>query len=245
MPSLGGGNPFSHQLGGGPSRVDQVNKALKGAVGDGGSAIDGTLEAEWRRAKARGWASSLSDERAMYQTWPDTCDEGGLEVFERLLGIVPPGDTSIEARRQVATVQWVKISSSSTPDLTNDLALIDPSIVIINLENRDTVTTTVPGRAFQDADPLALEANGPVFFPVSGQKNTLYPNASQDFILFVSFPNPPGPLPKSQLAKLFQVADLLDLALPAWCQFQISTKIDPTGCFILDVDALDITGVCS
>ncbi len=245
MAALGGGNPFGHQLGGGPSRSQQVNAGLKSAVGDGGSAVDGTLEAEWRKAKARGWASSLSDERAMYQTWPDTCDEGGLEVFEELLKIIPPGDTSVEARRQVATAQWVKVSSAATPDLSADLAEIDPSIVLINLVSRDTVTTTIPGRAFQDAVPADAAANGPIFFPGSGKKNTQFPNASQDFIAFVSFPNPPGPLPKSQLSKLILVAELLNDALPSWCQFQINTKLDPAGCFILDVDSLDITGLCS
>lgn len=248
MGALGAGNPFGFELGGGPSRVEQINTSLKQAVGEGGSALDGTIEAAWRLAEARGWASSLSDERAMYQTWPDTADEGGLEVFEELLAVVPGGDETIQDRRDVVTPLWTKVSSAATPDLTLDLEAIDPSVAIINLANRDTFTTTVPGRAFQDFDPSSVMANGPPFFQVGPAKETLFANFSQDYILFVSYPLPPGPaLSKSQLAVIFGIQDLLDESLPAWCNFQISTKLDPLGpdsCFILDVDRLDLTGLC-
>lgn len=244
MPALGAGNPLAFELGGGPSRVEQVNTSLKDAVGEGGSALDGTIEAEWRLAKARGWAASLSDERAMYQTWPDTADEGGVEVFEELLAVIPPAGQTLQERRDVVTPLWTQVSSATTPDLTTELEKIDPSIAIVNLGNRDSVTTTVPGRAFQDAAPGDPEANGPVFFQVFPAKETQYANFSQDFTLFVSYPLAPGVLTKTNLAIIFAIQALLDKSLPAWCNFQITTKLDPLGCFILDTDLLDLTGLC-
>jgi len=244
MAALGAGNPFGFELGGGPSRVEQVNSALKSAVGEGGSAIDGTMEAEWRLAKARGWASSLSDERAMYQTWPDTADEGGIETFEELLAVVPEAAQTLQDRRDVVTPLWTQVSSATTPDLTLELEAIDPSVAIVSFANRDSVTTTVPGRAFQDFNPADPEADGPIFFPGFAAKETLFPNFSQDFILFVSYPLPPGVLTKTDLAVIFAIQALLEKSLPAWCNFQITTKLNPLSCFELDADLLDLTGLC-
>lgn len=243
MGALGAGNPFGFELGGGPSRVEQINSSLKSSVGIGGSALDGTMEAQWRLAKARGWASSLSDERAMYLTWPDTADEGGVEVFEELLKVTPLAEQSLQDRRNIVTPLWTQISSATTPDLTLELAAIDPSVVIFNLDNRDTITTTVPGRAFEDVDPLGAKANGPIFFQ-SGIKSTQFPNYSQDFIMFVSYPLSPGPLTNVNLTVLLAISALLDKSLPAWCNYQTTTKLDPLACFLLDVDNLDVTGLC-
>jgi hypothetical protein len=245
MGSFGAGNPFGFELGGGPSRVEQLNTSLKGAVGTGGSALDGTIEAEWRLARARGWASSLSDERAMYQTWPDTADEGGVEVFEELLAVVPTRDQTLQDRRDVVTPLWTQVSSATTPDLTLQLEAIDPTIAIIDFGSRDSITTTEPGRAFQDAIPADPGADGPIFFPATLlPRETAFPNFSQDFILFVSYPLPAGPLSGVNIAVVFAIQDLLDKSLPAWCNFQITTKLDPLGCFILDTDILDLTGLC-
>lgn len=244
MGSLGAGNPLSFELGGGPSRVEQINSALKASVGVGGSAIDGTMEAEWRLAKARGWTASLDDERAMYQTWPDTVDEGGVEVFEELLGITPPRGATLEDRRQTASTLWVKVSSAATPDLLTELQLIDPDITILNLSDRTSGTTTVSGRAFQDAVLGQPESNGPQFTQLGVIKDTQFANFSHDFVAFVSFPNPPGPLGKVALDKLLAIVDLLNLSLPSWCSFQISTQLDPAGCFTLDLDPLDLTPLC-
>ncbi len=249
MGALGGGNPFGFELGGGPSRVEQVNSALKSAVGVGGSAIDGTMEAEWRLAKARGWTSSLDDERAMYQTWPNTAEEGGIEVFEEVLRITPTSDQTVEDRRQVVLDKYYRFLSAVTSQLNSDLQKIDPSITIGDPSVRDTVTTTVNGRAFEDVDPSSPEANGPKFSQISARKETLFPNYSQDFIVFAFFPVPPGLISKSDQKKVFAIRDLLNEALPSWCQFQILTNIDPlTGlpaCFILDQDRLDISSLCS
>ena len=247
MGALGAGNPFGFELGGGPSRVEQTNSALKSAVGVGGSAPDGTMEAQWRFAKARGWTASVSDGRAMYQTWPNTSDEGGIEVFEEVLHITPPSDATLEERRQVALTRWIRIVSAATPNLIAGLELIDPSIKISNPTDRDTVTTTIPGRAFEDADPTSPEANGPKFFQYGSQKHTFFANYSQDFIVFVAFPIPPGPIPKTQQFKIFLIQALLDEALPSWCQFQIFTNLvgGVPACFILDTDRLDISALCS
>ena len=244
MGKLGAGNPFGFELGGGPSRVEQINTAFKAAVGEGGSAIDGTIEAEGRFAKARGWASSLDDERAMYQTWPDTADEGGVEVFEELLNVVPGRDENLQDRRDIITPLWTQVSSATTPDLTIELEAIDPTVAIINITNRDSITTTVPGRAFEDFDPSSPEANGPAFFLVGSAKETQLPNFSQDFIMFVSYPLAPGVITKTNLNIIFAIRDLLNKSLPSWCQFQITTKLDPLACFTLDVDLLDLTGLC-
>lgn len=248
MGALGGGNPFGFELGGGPSRVEQTYAALKSAVGIGGSAAEGTMEAEWRFAKARGWTASLDDERAMYQTWPDTAEEGGVEVFEEILRITPPAEHTLQDRRLVAEAEYTRFLSAETPSLTADLQAIDPSITIGNPNQRDTVATTVPGRAFEDADPSAPEANGPKFFQFGSSKCSLFPNYSQDFIVVVYYPITPGPLTKVQMGNLMAIKELLDEALPAWCQFQVITNIDPlTGlpaCLILDQDRLDISALC-
>lgn len=242
MGKLGAGNPFGFELGGGPSRVEQINSAFKAAVGEGGSAIDGTIEAEWRLAKARGWASSLDDERAMYQTWPDTADEGGIEVFEELLSVVPGRDENLQDRRDVVTPLWTQVSSATTPDLTTELEAIDPSVAIINITNRDSITTTVPGRAFEDA--IISPTSFPAFFSFGDAKETQFANFSQDFIMFVSYPLAPGVLTKNDINIIFAIQDLLNKSLPSWCNFQITTKLDPLACFTLDVDLLDLTGLC-
>lgn len=232
MPGIGGGNPVPHKIGGGPSDAVQAYDALKAAVGVGGSGADGSLEAEWRMARARGLAASMADERAAMQAWPDTATDH-IPVYEELLAEYAAPGESEQDRRVAITDGWTSVVSAASPALEAKLKEIDSRFVLV-ATSRDNARTTAHGRGFEDFSPSDPSACGPAFG--GGRKSTLIPNYSSDFVCLVNLPFS-GPPSLGDLNAIERAKALLADSLPSWIDFQISSNL---AGFVLDVDVLDL-----
>jgi len=233
MPGIGPSNPFPFQVGGGQSESDAIYRALRSAVGKGGSAEDdvGTIDGVWRRARARGISQvSRTGERAALQAFPDIAIDL-LPYYEDLFGLTPDPDETIESRQQAASAAYTERVRASGPDLDADLLAIDSRLSVVALAFEESETTQ-HGRAFEDlasSEPF----NG-------GRKSTLFPNFSTEFVVTVLFDIGDGVAPTiAERLTLETVKRHLSKTLPAWVTFQIVTSIG----FTLDVDLLDLTAL--
>jgi len=234
MAGIGGGNPLPFQIGGGPSDSDKVNNALKQLVGRGNSAEDETIEAEWRRARARALAASMDDERAIWNGFPDTATDL-IEMYEDILGITPQGNISDEERRQDITDKWVSAVDASTEKLEAELQNID-ALFSITEHDRDSEVETIPGRAFEDYDPTDASACAPAFG--GGRKATIFPNYSTAYRCFVEYDIASSAITGEQIRRVNRVNTILNDILPAWVDYQVASS-DVTG-FLLDISLLDL-----
>ncbi len=232
MAGLGEQNPLPFKVGGGPSVSEQACDALKQAVGEGGSAAEGTIEADWRRARGRGLRACMAVERSIMQAFPDVVSDF-IPVYEEILGITANVGLSDEQRRAQIVDRWVRAIDATAPKLEEQLQAIDPLLEII-FPDRDTLRTTIPGRAFEDYLPGNPAACGPAFG--GGHKVTSYPNYSQDFVCIVRYHVPSGQLTAENKRTIERVNALLNEALPAWVDFWVITSIG----FILDESLLDV-----
>lgn len=232
MPGLG--NPLSFALGGGPSPQEQVYDALFQAVGDGLRAPEGTIVEAWRRSKAYGIAATIQDDRAAVQAFPDLSTDY-LPVYEELLKIVPSSGQTEQARRETVTARYTRTIDATYPKLEAQLEVADPLFEIIIPPYELTRATEMGVRAFQDWSPGSGSACGPAFG--AGRKQTLFPNYSDNFVLYAFLNAGSGPTTPTNLRTMAAVKDGLNEALPAWVDFRVFTSIG----FILDLDALDVT----
>ena len=232
MPKVGGGNPIPTEIGGGPSSSETAYEALKSAVGIGGSADDGTIEASWRMARARGLRAAFADGRAAMQIFPDRATDA-IPVFEEILDTAPPPGDSDEDRRAVITDLWTKSVDASHQALEQKLQEIDP-LFSIEVEDRDTVTVTQLGRAFEDWTPGDPDASGPAF---GGRESTLWPNYSGHFHCLIKYAIPAGAISLSAQNSIERAKALLNEDLPAWVDFMF---FKTTTGFVLDTDLLDL-----
>jgi hypothetical protein len=233
MGKLGSGNPLPFELGGSPSTVEKYNSALKQAVGVGGSAEDGTMEAQWRLSKARGLRAAYADDRAVMQWFPDRCTDF-IPVWEEVFRLVSGPGLSDQERRQNITDRWVYAENSISQILEEALQRIDPLFSLLGLIPAYTATT-VHGRGFEDTTPSDPDASGPPF--EGGRSSTQVPNYSSDFVCHVLYAIGAG-LPSTEQSRRMQRArDLLNLTLPSWVDFTITNN--SVG-FILDQDLLDL-----
>lgn len=232
MAFLGGHNPLPELVGGGPNRIEKASAAMKSAVGIGGSAVDGTIEAEWRFARATGAATvASSDERAFWQTFPDTATDH-IPLYEDLLNVSPPTGASDQDRRDEITTDYLFIPNTTNPGLLVDLIALDSRLSILNPAEAE-VRIVQAGRFFQ---PFATTATDPIYN--LGRTHTNFPNFSDRFVLYVFFDIGSGSVPTvAENAIVTEVEELLLKTLPAWCSFRII--FDQTA-FILDTSLLDL-----
>jgi hypothetical protein len=237
--AFGGGNPFPFMLGGGPTDVESTHRTLRAMVGNGGAAAEGTIEDEWRFAKARGLAAAASAEgRAVHQFFPMFATDA-IPTYEDKLGIVPPPEACEAERRQVVWEQWVKVISATASNIETELQKISPYFSVVPIDRKYT-KTTIPGRYFEDHEIGDPEACGPAFG--GGRTHTAFPNYSTQFVCYVQFDTgSTGYITESQKRLINRAKDLLNTVLPAWVGFQISqvTEISGDG-FILDLSLLDL-----
>jgi hypothetical protein len=247
------GNPLSFALGGGPSPQEAVYAALVNAVGTG-NVTPGDFQASvmesWRFAKARGLAASVDDARAVAQNFPDLATDM-IPMFEQLLDIGFPADTSDEQKRSELTTAYTREINAAIPAIEVLLQEIEPGVTIV-IPDHDLLRETQLGRMFQDWDPSNPDASGPPFnlnTGNSGDQATGFPNYSDDFIFLVLFPLPPGTPPtEAQLRSFEQIRILMNEAMPSWCNltiFAFGSGIGQPCGFVLDQDLLDLTVFCS
>lgn len=233
MGKLGSGNPLPFEIGGGPSTVEKYYDALKQAVGKGNSGEDGSLEAEWRLARAKGIRAAFADERAVMQWFPDRCTDF-IEVWEDLLKLTVGPGLEDQERRDNITERLTSAQSAITSVMERALQNIDPLFSVIGIEPSISITTVL-GRGFQDTNPSAAQSCGPAFY--GGRKSTQYPNYSSDFICYVLYDIGGGAPSAEQERIVVKAEQLLYDILPSWMDFNIS--FSAVG-FILDQDLLDV-----
>lgn len=245
--SIGGGNPIPFQIGGGPSPTEQAYNSLKQMVGIGGSAADGTAEAEWRFARARGLAASFADERAANQMIHSLCTDF-IPLWEGILGITPGVDEPEAERRAKVVDRVTRAVNSSVAGIEAELHRIDERFSVLcpepnPLDPREvwnTETTTIPGRGFEDWDPNDADACGPAFG--GGRQSTSFPNYSTSRVVKIIFDIGQGAITAAQKILMSRAEAVLQEILPAVDGYQVSTSVDigPAGGFILDISLLDI-----
>ncbi|MCP4674329.1 MAG: hypothetical protein GY854_02185 [Deltaproteobacteria bacterium] len=231
MPSFGSGNPFPLELGGGPSSTEQIYQTLKQAVGIGGAAEDGTIEADWRFSQSRGLRAGFSIDRATNQAWPHLATDY-IMVYEEML-LLNPGSLSNEERRRQILDRWTRSIDASAGGVEADLQRIDPLLSTVNVD-RDTARTTALGRGFEDETPGDPDACGPAFG--GGRKSTEWPNYSTDFVCIVRYNLATGGLTAEAQRRMGRARGLLREVLPSWVDWW--NFVGEPG-FILDQSLLD------
>ena len=233
MGGAGWPNPFPLEFGGSPTLTERIYRSLRGAVGEGGSALDdeGTIDGVWRQARASALAAAASSgERALINAFPGHATDL-LPYYERLLAIVPENEDDVPSRRQEAELRWTREIQSAVPQLLADLQRIDPRFTILETPHDQAIETRL-GRAFEDyAGTLPFGG---------GRRSTRFANFSTEFMLFVLFDLGNGVLPGPVETRLLrQAADHLNDVLSGWVLFQVASADG----FILDTSLLDLTGL--
>lgn len=228
--SLGGNNPFPFQVGGGPSKFERAYRALKSAVGKGGSSIDEEgIEAYWRRARALGLVAIHHDESATAQAWPHLATDL-ISAYEEILGTFPAPNETDEERRQEAVDLWVRRVNGATPRISEKLLELDSRISLLN-PAQDTEVTGQHGRTVQPRDGTEP------FDPVGPRVGTSWPNYSSNFVTRMFFDIGSAVVPTQAEQKTTELAkEVLNENLPAWTFYAIAYATDG---FTLDLDLLD------
>jgi hypothetical protein len=231
MSYIGGASPFPFEIGGGPSSPHAYYDALKNAVGIGGAAADGTIEADWRMSQARGLRALYMADRAVAQAWPYLATDY-LEVYEAMLNL-NPGNLSEHERRKQILSKYTGGIDASFDAIEADLQAIDADFSLVDLAREDS-KHTVHGRGFEDENPSDPAACGPAFG--GGREATNYPNYSTEFFTIVRYDIAPGYPSAAALRNVAEAEKLLSKVLPAWCNWWIF--MGAAG-FHLDIDLLD------
>lgn len=235
MAKVGGGNPIPFEIGGGPSSSETAYFSMRSAVGEGGSAAEGTIEAAWRWARARGLRTAFCEGRAAANYFPDRCTDA-INVYETILQTAASPNQSDEERRSLIIDKWIGTADVSTFGVEALLQRIDSRFSVLD-NDHELGTTTMFGRAFEDWDPSDSAACGPAFD--GDVKSTEWPNYSSDFNFIVQFAIDAGTITSEAVQKLERAKTLLNDVLPAWIDYMITrTSIG----FILDIDLLDLEG---
>lgn len=224
MASIGPLNPLPFQVGGGPTSTELAYKALRQAVGEGGSAPnDRGIEGLWRRSKAQGLAAATSHcRRALNQAFPFLATDL-LPYYERILGIIPPTGATETARREEVVLLWTRRTSSVVPNLADELQALDTRLTIVQLPHSEAGTAQF-GRAFaahEDDDGNPLEG-GPYGIE---RGHALAPGYSTAQIVHVRFAvGHTGPLTDAELVIVERAKRLLRGLLASDTDFQISVE---------------------
>lgn len=233
MGGLGWPNPFPLEFGGSPTVNERIYRAMRSAVGIGGSASDdeNTIDGVWRQARAAGLAAvAMSGERSLMNAFPGHATDL-LPYYEDLLAIVPDDEGDLPSRRAEAEFRFTREIQSAVPQIVNDLQRIDPRFSVLETPRALAIETRL-GRAFEDYA-------GAVPFG-GGRRSTRFANFSTEFILFVLFDIgdgvDPGPV---ETAAVQRAIDHLNDVCAGWVLFQVATADG----FILDTSRLDLTGL--
>lgn len=233
MGGLGWSNPFPLEFGGAPTNVERIYRAMRSAVGQGGSASDdeNTIDGLWRQARAAGLAAAaMSGERAVVNAFPDHATDL-LPYFEELYLLVPLDESDLPARRAAAAARYVADPLSSVPQLASDLQAIDPRFSVLDIDHTQSIETIV-GRAFEDY-------LGTIPFR-GGRSSTEFPNFSTEFVVDVLLDLGSGNLPSvAEDALMATASDYLNTALAGWVNLNVITADG----FTLDESLLDLTGL--
>lgn len=230
MGSLGWHNPFPIELGGGPTTVEKLARALRSASGRGGSADDeSSIDGAWRAAIARALAAAATTaERAALQAFPHRATDL-LPYYERLLGLDGGGSTS--ERQAAAGALYGARAGADAPSLEAELAALDPRFRLLSTPAAVAVTT-VAGRAFADRD--GAEPFG------GGRESTALPAYSSARVVRALLDLGGGALSSDAERRTIETARrLLHRALPVTHAFSIVTHHG----FTLDTDRLDVTSL--
>lgn len=230
----GSQNPWPFRWGGGPTETSKAYKLLKQAVGIGGSADrEDTIDALWRRSRAKGLAAATSScRRAVYNAWAHLATDA-LPYYERALGIALSPESSDASRRtEVAALMTTRLSAA-LPHLQTQLEAIDSRLSLLSLDY-DKQQITHFGRVFDSLDPGAEGVYG-------GEGFSKWPNFSTNFIVRILFDvGYPGALIPSD-ARVQEAARSMVLdVIPSWVDYSITTG---AGGFMLDVNYLDMAEI--
>lgn len=210
-------------LGGDDSPVEKSYKALRSALGDGGTSEDeDSIDALRLISMSIGLAASAAfDERAALQAFPSLAQDA-LPAYEDILGIVPSVDETDVQRRADASSRWVDVQSSEIPILTATLRALDARFSVLDTP-WSTSRVTLMGRAFAPYVPGA----DPFSRGVSGERTwSDYPNFSdRDIVvavLDIGAGIPPG---SKELSLIRRGEEILADALPAWAEGSVITEV--------------------
>jgi hypothetical protein len=219
------------RLGGAPDETERFYRALRSAVGVGGSARDESgIDGLWRRSRAFGFACGKSAyRRAVVNGWPHLATDL-LPYYERRLSLsVAPGTPEAERRATVAAL-WPTKSTSIWRDIETALKRIDNRF---ELAAHDDTTSACahPGRYIA---PHSGAGEG----EFGGKGYSDYAYYTTRFELRISFP---VTLTNETRRAIDAARRRLRIMLPSFWSFRITTG---TG-FILGVSPLGFTAMTS
>lgn len=226
---------------GGDARHERIYRAMRSAVGKGGSAVDeaNAIESLWRFVRAKAIAAiSTRMELAALEAFPDRATEL-LPYYERLLVVLADPEATDDDRREAVAELYSLQIASDLPDVDAALKRIDARFALTATDPL-TATSTVVGRAFDDY------GRGEPFVPDDAEafaierRSTAFPNYSSEFVAFVLFELGDGVLPSSTDRRAMAAGRrLLGELLPAHNDLVLATHRG----FTLDVSRLDLTGL--
>jgi hypothetical protein len=226
---------------GGDARHERIYRAMRSAVGKGGSAVDeaNAIESLWRFVRAKAIAEAVElMERAALEAFPDKAT-WLLPYYERLLLLFAEPDATDDERRAAVTELYTLQIASDIPDLVASLTTLDARFSVTATDPLQSCST-VPGRAFDDyaaAEPFIAddESASP-----SGRRSTAFPNYSSELTLVTVLELGDGVLPTdAERRTMAKAKRLLGELLPGHNDLVMVTHRG----FTLDVSRLDLTGL--
>lgn len=220
---LGWHNPLPFVLGGGPTDIEEIWRALRSAEGgERGPGPEGGDEDVARQVIATAIAGAeRAIERAFFQAFPGIATDF-LPLWEEALR--SEGADSDVALRALLTAAWRPPDGATTPHLSQ--ALLDISAQLaIEIEDPDDTDVTVPGKHVAPAD------NDPDY---GGTSAALFPNRSSRDVLRVVYTLASGETEiPDEVTRA--VAKLLRRRLPSTMLYTLCQKDpDDGGVFLLD-----------
>jgi hypothetical protein len=204
-------NPLPFALGGGPTDVESMWRALRGMVGgEHGPGPEEGIEDLARQQEATALVGAdRAIERAFFQAFPSLSTDA-LPIWEALFQVAGASDDV--QLRALLLLAWQSAKGSTTPSLAADLLAIS-SQLSIDLEDTDEAIVTIPGKYLAPVDnvpPYGLAS------PV-GLVSALFPNyASVDVLRVVyALDSAAGEIEiPDEVSRA--VAVLLNRRLPSW-----------------------------
>lgn len=207
--SLGWTNPLPFTLGGGPTDVENVWRALRAMMGgEHGPGPEDGIDDLARQQKATAIAGAeRALERALLQHFPHASTDA-LPLWEELL--LASGTDNETTLRELLFLLWMPPDGSTTPHITEALTDISPQLSV-QIEDEDETHTTIPGKYEKPTDnvpPFGLAS------PVD-HISAVLPNFATRDILRVVYTLEVGEVEIPPLVSE-SVELLLNKRLPAW-----------------------------
>ncbi len=216
---LGWTNPLPMALGGGPTDIETIWRALREMVGgEHGPGPENGVEDLFRQQKATAIAGAeRAIERAFLQLFPGLATDA-LPLWEDLL--LASGTDTEATLRALLVLAWQAPDGLTTPHLVEELTAISSQLTIA-IEDVDTTHTTIAAKYQAPADnvpPYGLAS------PV-GHISAVLPNYATRDIVRVTYTLASGEtgIPSAVSAR---VEELLGRRLPAWQTWTL-VQLDP------------------